>query len=124
MVPAESMDRRSFLFHEGIRREKKESRDLLCCPTIRPLRVFLMQNKESSRLSADLCAACHASEALSAPSYGTIPPLTTSMHSYHAQVMDDGLQVPRDDANNRAACYRCHPGSATRCLPRRSPPIF
>src|SRR6185369_13836226 len=31
-----------------------------------------------------LCAACHASEALGAPSYGTIPPLTASVHSYHA----------------------------------------
>jgi cytochrome c5 len=35
-----------------------------------------------------LCAACHASEALGAPSYGTIRPLTASMHSLHAAVED------------------------------------
>ena len=34
-----------------------------------------------------LCAACHASEALGAPSYGTIPPLTASIHSFHAHVL-------------------------------------
>ena len=39
-----------------------------------------------------LCAACHASEALGAPSYGTIPPLTASVHGFHAHVMDPGLQ--------------------------------
>jgi hypothetical protein len=63
-----------------------------------------------------LCAACHASEALGAPSYGTIPPLTASVHGYHAHVMDPLLGTPLEDAGNRSACYRCHPGSETRCL--------
>jgi len=63
-----------------------------------------------------LCAACHASEALGAPSYGTIPPLTASVHGYHAHVMDPALNATLDNADNRAACYRCHPGSTTRCL--------
>ncbi len=63
-----------------------------------------------------LCAACHASEALGAPSYGTIPQLTTSVHSQHANVKDPYLQVTLNDSANRAACYRCHPGSTTRCL--------
>ena len=63
-----------------------------------------------------LCAACHASEALGAPSYGSIPPLTASVHSRHAQVIDPVLGISLNDSANRAACYRCHPGSTTRCL--------
>lgn len=63
-----------------------------------------------------LCAACHASEALGTPSYGTIPPLTASVHSYHAHVLDPMLNLTLDSSANRAACYRCHPGSTTKCL--------
>jgi hypothetical protein len=63
-----------------------------------------------------LCAACHASEALGAPSYGTIPALTASVHAFHAHVMDPVLNTTLDNSANRAACYRCHPGSTTRCL--------
>jgi len=63
-----------------------------------------------------LCASCHASEALGAPSYGTIPPLTTSIHSFHAHVSDPVLLGTLDDSSNRQACYRCHPGSTTKCL--------
>jgi len=63
-----------------------------------------------------LCAACHASEALGAPSYGTIPPLTASIHSFHAHVMDPITSMTLDSSANRSACYRCHPGSTTKCL--------
>ncbi len=63
-----------------------------------------------------LCAACHASEALGAPSYGTIPQLTTSVHSFHAHVMDPVTSMSLDSSANRSACYRCHPGSTTKCL--------
>jgi hypothetical protein len=63
-----------------------------------------------------LCAACHSSEALGTASFGSIPPLTTSVHSQHAGVMDPVLNVTLDSSANRAACYRCHPGSTTRCL--------
>jgi len=63
-----------------------------------------------------LCAACHASEALGAPSYGSIPPLTASVHAFHGHVMDPDLHISLDNSANRAACYRCHPGSTTRCL--------
>ena len=63
-----------------------------------------------------LCAACHASEALGAPSYGSIPPLTASVHTFHAHVQDPILHTSLESAANRAACYRCHPGSATKCL--------
>ncbi len=63
-----------------------------------------------------LCATCHASEALGTDSYSTIPPLTASVHSKHATVMDPDLHITLDSSAHRAACYRCHPGSATRCL--------
>ena len=69
-----------------------------------------------------LCASCHSSEALGTASFtsangkGTVPPLTASMHSKHAGVIDPTLNIPLNDAGNRDACYRCHPGSATRCL--------
>ena len=63
-----------------------------------------------------LCAACHASEALGAPSYGTIPPLTASIHSFHAHVIDPISSMTLDSSANRSACYRCHPGSTTKCL--------
>lgn len=63
-----------------------------------------------------LCAACHASEALGAPSYGTIPPLTASVHSFHAHVQDPVLNITLDNSANRSSCYRCHPGSTTKCL--------
>jgi PKD repeat protein len=63
-----------------------------------------------------LCAACHASEALGAPSYSTIPPLTASVHGFHAHVTDPVANTSLNDIANRSACYRCHPGSTTRCL--------
>jgi hypothetical protein len=69
-----------------------------------------------------LCASCHASEALGLASFtssqgnGTVPPLTASVHTKHAGVMDPTLNVTLNAANNRSACYRCHPGSTTRCL--------
>jgi hypothetical protein len=63
-----------------------------------------------------LCAACHASEALGAPSYRSILPLTASVHSFHAHVLDPAIKSTLDNSANRSACYRCHPGSTTRCL--------
>ncbi len=63
-----------------------------------------------------LCAACHASEALGTGSFDGIPPLTASVHATHATVLDPDLGVRLDDSSHRDACYRCHPGSATKCL--------
>ncbi len=63
-----------------------------------------------------LCALCHASEALQTAGYPGVPPLTTAVHSHHAGVMDPDLKITLNDSANRAACYRCHPGSTTRCL--------
>ena len=63
-----------------------------------------------------LCALCHASEALGTSGYPGVPPLTASVHSFHAHVSDPVLNTNLDSAANRSACYRCHPGSTTRCL--------
>ncbi len=63
-----------------------------------------------------LCATCHASEALGTGSYSNIPPLTASIHAKHATVMDPELNITLDSSAHRGACYRCHPGSATKCL--------
>ncbi len=63
-----------------------------------------------------LCATCHASEALGTGSYSNIPPLTASIHAKHATVMDPELHITLNNSAHRAACYRCHPGSATKCL--------
>ncbi len=63
-----------------------------------------------------LCAVCHASEALGTGSYSNIPPLTASVHAKHATVTDPDLNITLDSSAHRAACYRCHPGSATKCL--------
>ena len=63
-----------------------------------------------------LCANCHTSEALAGSGYQGIPQLTTSMHSLHASVIDPANGLTMDSSSNRTACYRCHPGSETRCL--------
>jgi hypothetical protein len=63
-----------------------------------------------------LCATCHASEALAGSGYPGIAPLTRSMHAYHAHVTDPSDALTLGSSDNRTACYRCHPGSATRCL--------
>ncbi len=64
-----------------------------------------------------LCAACHADVALSIlNSYSNIPPFTASMHGFHAHVADPTSNATLDNLANRSACYRCHPGSTTRCL--------
>lgn len=63
-----------------------------------------------------LCATCHASDALGTGSYSNIPPFTASIHSKHATVQDPLLGITLDNSANRESCYRCHPGSTTKCL--------
>ncbi len=63
-----------------------------------------------------LCAKCHLSEAIQGSGYGDLPPLTTAIHSVHAGVTDPLTGTTLDNAVNRSACYRCHPGSNTKCL--------
>jgi hypothetical protein len=63
-----------------------------------------------------LCARCHASNALPGTGFPGISPLTRALHDYHASVTDPATGLTLDAADNRSACYRCHPGSETRCL--------
>jgi hypothetical protein len=63
-----------------------------------------------------LCAKCHESEALQGSGYGNLPPLTAAIHSLHAFVTDPTTGTTLDSAVNRTACYRCHPGTSTKCL--------
>jgi len=62
------------------------------------------------------CAACHLSEAVPGTGYAGVPPLTTAVHSRHASVTDPINHLTLDASGNRSSCYRCHPGSETRCL--------
>jgi hypothetical protein len=63
-----------------------------------------------------LCARCHSSNALPHTGITGVPPLTQAIHSMHAGVMDPTNGQTLDSNTNRSACYRCHPGSQTRCL--------
>jgi hypothetical protein len=63
-----------------------------------------------------LCARCHASNALPGTGMRGISPLTSAVHGGHAGVVDPLNGLTLDQSQNRAACYRCHPGSETRCL--------
>jgi hypothetical protein len=62
------------------------------------------------------CAACHLSEAVPGTGYAGVPPLTTAVHGLHASVTDPISHLTLDSSSNRSSCYRCHPGSDTRCL--------
>jgi hypothetical protein len=63
-----------------------------------------------------LCAACHASNALPGTGITGLTPLTTALHTKHANVIDPAKNLPLDSIDNRSACYQCHPGSDTKCL--------
>lgn len=63
-----------------------------------------------------LCATCHGSNALGLAGYSGIPPLTTSMHTLHATVVDPATNTTLDSDATRNGCYRCHPGPKTQCL--------
>ena len=63
-----------------------------------------------------LCASCHSSNALGTKGAAGVKSLTAAIHSAHAGVMDPVTGLTLDASQNRSACYRCHPGSETRCL--------
>jgi PKD repeat protein len=63
-----------------------------------------------------LCAKCHASEALPGTGVTGVHPLTAAIHTRHATVVDPTNGLALDATANRSACYRCHPGSETKCL--------
>jgi len=85
--------------------------------------LLLHDNKQGTNLypaalagNPALCAGCHLSEALPGSGQPGIPPLTQSIHGLHAAVVDPLTNLTLESSSNRTACYRCHPGSATRCL--------
>jgi hypothetical protein len=63
-----------------------------------------------------LCAKCHPSEALPGTGQPGVAPLTAAVHARHGGVVDPTNGLTLDSSKNRSACYRCHPGSTTRCL--------
>jgi hypothetical protein len=63
-----------------------------------------------------LCAACHPSNALPGSGQPGMRQLTHSIHSVHDNVIDPINGLTLGQSSNRSACYRCHPGSETRCL--------
>ncbi|MFN7941827.1 MAG: Ig-like domain-containing protein [Thermoanaerobaculia bacterium] len=65
---------------------------------------------------AILCATCHASNALPGTGVAGVQPLTRAVHAFHATVLDPSTGIELGSSALRAACYRCHPGSTTRCL--------
>jgi hypothetical protein len=67
--------------------------------------------------TAILCARCHHSNALPVPANtNVVATMTEAMHAHHGQVTDPMTDMILNDSNNRDSCYRCHPGSSTRCL--------
>jgi hypothetical protein len=63
-----------------------------------------------------LCASCHASNALPGTGYQGIAPLTQVLHASHGAVTNPLSGLVLNDAQDRGACYMCHPGAVTQCL--------
>ncbi len=67
--------------------------------------------------TAILCARCHLSNALPGTSDPNVTnTMTQAMHAHHKTVTDPASGMTLENSANRDSCYRCHPGSATRCL--------
>lgn len=63
-----------------------------------------------------LCARCHGSNALPGTGVAGVSTLTSAVHRRHANVIDPTNLLALDSVENRGSCYRCHPGSVTKCL--------
>jgi PKD repeat protein len=63
-----------------------------------------------------LCVRCHKSTLRPGSGFGSIPPLTTAMHSLHATVVDPDTLATLNSSTDRSACYHCHPGPVTHAL--------
>ncbi len=63
-----------------------------------------------------LCAKCHGSNALPGTGVHGVKALTAAVHGLHAGVIDPTNNQILNDTDNRSSCYRCHPGSTTKCL--------
>ena len=100
-------DERQFALHAAL------YTNALAARTFNPMGLYRGVTADNKPV---LCAVCHASEALGTGSYSNTPPLTASVHFHHATVTDPTLGITLDNVANRAACYRCHPGSTTKCL--------
>jgi hypothetical protein len=55
-----------------------------------------------------LCAQCHASAGVGLPGNGTVVSLSQAVHNKHKNRVGTATAI--------AACYKCHPGPATKCL--------
>jgi len=65
------------------------------------------------------CARCHPSNAVAPLGVNGLPgvsQLTHAMHSHHTNVIDITNGMTLGQSEDRSACYRCHPGAATKCL--------
>ena len=63
-----------------------------------------------------LCAACHKSNALGTTGISPANPLTASMHTRHASVVNPSTSLTLDNATSpTGSCYLCHPGANTKC---------
>ncbi len=63
-----------------------------------------------------LCVRCHKSTAQAGSGWGTIPPLTRSIHSQHAAVIDPATGLTLGSNTDRSSCFQCHPGATTHAL--------
>jgi len=63
-----------------------------------------------------LCATCHSTNALGTTGVTGAKPLTEALHMLHAEVVDPTNGQTLNSSTNRDSCYRCHPGSSTKCL--------
>jgi hypothetical protein len=74
--------------------------------------LTLHDQKHSTTLMAQrpvLCASCHSSNALGKPGKPGLPSLSSAIHGKHAE---EGI----DDGTMSGTCYKCHPGTQTKCL--------
>lgn len=97
--------------------DERQANDPLFAPALRTA-GYDPAGLEATALggTAILCASCHLSEALPGSGQSGIAPLTTAIHGLHGSVTDPTNGLTLEESANRSACYRCHPGSVTRCL--------
>ncbi len=63
-----------------------------------------------------MCYACHGSAFVSITGVAGVPPLTTSIHGLHGNVLDPATGATLNSGTTRGTCYTCHPGPKTQCL--------
>jgi len=63
-----------------------------------------------------LCVRCHKSTAQAGSGFGSIPPLTSVIHSHHAAVTNLATGLTLGSSTDRSSCFLCHPGATTHAL--------